>query len=93
MHIELTPEDEALLQEQVSKGHFASFEEAFTETLHRGMSSVFSDAEAAPPAADYLVYLNEAIEEGLADADANRTVPVEEVRALLQSHYVHEAAA
>ncbi len=42
------------------------------------MSSVFSDAEAAPPAADYLVYLNEAIEEGLADADANRTVPVEE---------------
>ncbi len=24
MHIELTPEDEALLQEQVSKGHFAS---------------------------------------------------------------------
>jgi predicted transcriptional regulator len=70
MTVELRSEDQQLLQTVVDSGQYASLEEA----LHDSRVSF-----APPPSGKYKRYLDEVIEEGLADAAAGRLVPAEDV--------------
>ncbi len=91
MHMELTPDHEAFLKEQVRKGRFASLDEAFREALHQGMNNIVMDHEANDVDEEWLAYADERISRGLEDVAAGRVIPAEQVMAELNSRRTKQA--
>jgi antitoxin ParD1/3/4 len=82
MNIRLKPDTEEWLKAQVAEGHFESVEEAVETFLNESRRH-----QAAIDAAD-LSWAQPYIEKGLADLEAGRVHPAEEVYAELRKRFV-----
>jgi len=71
MQVELSTQDQAILERFVSSGRFSSMEEAVHECIQTIADDVVVDEE-------WREYANERIEAGLADLAAGRTIPAEQ---------------
>ena len=74
MNIDLKPEDQERLDALVASGRFNSKSDA----LHAGIEALQEDEE-------WKSYAQDRIEAGLADLEAGRVVPVEEVLEMLRA--------
>lgn len=84
MTVEISADDFDLLQELVKSGRYTSV----TEALHQG---VMIAATEEPVTDEYRSYLDEAIQAGLADVEAGRTIPAEEFLSELRSRRMKQA--
>jgi antitoxin ParD1/3/4 len=74
MSIDLSPEDQKKVADLVASGRFDSAKDA----LHAGLEAIEEDPE-------WQAYARDRIEAGLADLEAGRTRPAEEVLAKLRT--------
>lgn len=77
---ELTTEDRARAEALVASGRFTTVSEA----LHAGLDALHEDEE-------WQDYARDRIAAGLADIEAGRTVPVEEVLEMLRQYQQQKA--
>jgi Arc/MetJ-type ribon-helix-helix transcriptional regulator len=87
MNVRLKPHTEEWLKEQVAKGRFASLEDA-VEILVREDQAAHADLEEAD-----LAWAQPYIAKGLADVEAGRTVPADEVHAELRARFIRPRGA
>ncbi len=75
MSITLSPEDQKKAEDLVASGRFNSISDA----LHAGLEAIEEDSE-------WQEYARDRIAAGLEDIEAGRTVPAEEVLAMLLTY-------
>ncbi len=80
MRVEISEETYHVLQHRVELGHYDSVQEALVGSVHQAAALTSKHHDD-----DYLAYVNERIEAGLADVAAGRVRPAEEVLAELRS--------
>ncbi len=80
MYITLSPDDQERVETLVASGRFSSIDEA----LHAGLEAIHEDR-------DWQDYASDRISAGLADIQAGRTVPVEDVIDMLRSARLQKA--
>lgn len=87
MNVRLKPHTEEWLKAQVAEGRFASLEEAI-EILVREDQAAHDDLDQAD-----LAWARSYLAEGLADVEAGRTMPADEVHAELRTRFIRPRGA
>jgi Arc/MetJ-type ribon-helix-helix transcriptional regulator len=82
MEIEIKPDAEEWLRAQVAQGRFASLDEA-VETLVREDQIMQAGLEGAD-----LAWTKPYLAKGIADIDAGRTIPAEQVHSELRARFI-----
>ncbi len=80
MSITLSPEDQQKAEALVASGRFSSIDDA----IRAGLDALHEDADCQD-------YARNRIEAGLADVEAGRTVPLQEVLDILRAARLHKA--